>query len=237
MVFDVPYLDGTSLMGQRYEQRRAILEEIFASGWARPPLNLCPSTTDTTVARSWLEQWAPDHIEGCAVRRVQGRADYRVIDMFDPSTERREEITASLDRSARVIDGHAHDARQAVQLLLHDDDFTANVDIATTTRSSACTATWRSSTPRASESTASTKKDVCRSLCPTTWTPLCRRLPNRCARAAASARQPGRVHRDWRRNAARMPQYGRSGAGRRRFDPADITTGTYPYALPNGKGE
>lgn len=51
--------------------------------------------------------------------------------MFDPSNDRREEITTSFDRLARVIDGHAHDARQAVQLLLHDKDFTASVDVAT----------------------------------------------------------------------------------------------------------
>jgi hypothetical protein len=56
---------------------------------------------------------------------------YRIIDMFDPSNGRREEITTSLDRLARAIDGHAHDARQAVQLLLHDKDFTASVDVAT----------------------------------------------------------------------------------------------------------
>ncbi|WP_405592263.1 DUF6042 family protein [Streptomyces sp. NBC_01190] len=50
---------------------------------------------------------------------------------FDPSDERHEEITTSLDHLARAIDGHAHDARRAVQLLLHDKDFSVNVDIAT----------------------------------------------------------------------------------------------------------
>lgn len=72
MVFDVLYLDGISLMGQRYGQRRAVLEELFASGRVRPPLNLCPSTTDEAVARSWLEQWAPDHIEGLVLKPVAG---------------------------------------------------------------------------------------------------------------------------------------------------------------------
>lgn len=43
--------------------------------------------------------------------------------------ERRGEITTSLDRLARVIDGHPHDARQAVSLLLDAQDFTATVDI------------------------------------------------------------------------------------------------------------
>jgi ATP dependent DNA ligase domain len=72
MVFDLLYLDGASLTGQRYGQRRAVLEDLFAAGRARPPLNLCPSTTDEAVARSWLEQWAPDHIEGLVLKPVAG---------------------------------------------------------------------------------------------------------------------------------------------------------------------
>ncbi len=54
----------------------------------------------------------------------------KIISLFDPLGERRKEITTSLERLARVIDGHPHDARQAVQLLLDDGDFTANLDIA-----------------------------------------------------------------------------------------------------------
>lgn len=55
---------------------------------------------------------------------------YRIIKMFEPTDERREEITTSLDRLARTIDGSPYDAQQAVQLLLDNGDFTTSVDIA-----------------------------------------------------------------------------------------------------------
>lgn len=68
MVFDVLHLAGERLMGQPYRERRVLLEDLFASGTVRPPLNLCPSTVEAATARSWLEQWAPDHIEGLVLK-------------------------------------------------------------------------------------------------------------------------------------------------------------------------
>ncbi|WP_217576266.1 DUF6042 family protein [Streptomyces sp. GbtcB7] len=53
----------------------------------------------------------------------------RIIALFDPMGARRQEITTSLDRLARVIDGHPHDAREAVRLLLEAQDFTTATDI------------------------------------------------------------------------------------------------------------
>ncbi|MFF4213198.1 DUF6042 family protein [Streptomyces sp. NPDC001796] len=53
----------------------------------------------------------------------------RIIALFEPTGLRHQEITTSLDRLARVIDGHSHDARQAVLLLLEGPDFTATMDI------------------------------------------------------------------------------------------------------------
>jgi len=35
-------------------------------------LNLCPSTVDPAAARQWLEQWAPDTIEGLVLKPVTG---------------------------------------------------------------------------------------------------------------------------------------------------------------------
>jgi ATP-dependent DNA ligase len=37
MVFDVPHLDGRPLMALTYRGRRAVIEELFAVGSARPP--------------------------------------------------------------------------------------------------------------------------------------------------------------------------------------------------------
>ncbi|MFI9332148.1 DUF6042 family protein [Kitasatospora sp. NPDC052868] len=50
--------------------------------------------------------------------------------MFDPEGRRLEEVTTSLQRLAKAIDGDPHDARQAVLLLLDQGDFTATEDVA-----------------------------------------------------------------------------------------------------------
>ncbi|AXE76057.1 hypothetical protein C5746_02710 [Streptomyces atratus] len=49
--------------------------------------------------------------------------------MFHPDGDRHSEITTSLEHLARAIDGDPHDARQAVQLLLNEGDFTTSLDI------------------------------------------------------------------------------------------------------------
>ncbi|MGR6974946.1 DUF6042 family protein [Streptomyces cynarae] len=66
-----------------------------------------------------------------ALRRhhVYGGDSSPIIALFEPTGLRHQEITTSLDRLAGVIDGHAHDARQAVLLLLEGQDFTATMDI------------------------------------------------------------------------------------------------------------
>ncbi|MFC7220700.1 DUF6042 family protein [Streptomyces polyrhachis] len=54
---------------------------------------------------------------------------YRIIDLFDSRGARHSEIRTSLGRLARIIDGNAYDARQALQILLDAGDFTASVDL------------------------------------------------------------------------------------------------------------
>lgn len=71
-VFDVLLLDGERLTGRPYRERRVVVEDLFAFVVARPPLNLCPSTVEAATARSWLEQWAPDLIEGLVLKPVAG---------------------------------------------------------------------------------------------------------------------------------------------------------------------
>ncbi|SHN34353.1 hypothetical protein [Actinacidiphila paucisporea] len=70
--------DGTAVIRSRrgtdvvaaFPEIAAALEVQLpaASGTARPPLNLCPSTVEAATARSWLDQWAPDHIEGLVLK-------------------------------------------------------------------------------------------------------------------------------------------------------------------------
>ncbi|MGW5353350.1 ATP-dependent DNA ligase [Streptomyces sp. NPDC004031] len=72
IVFDVLRLGGRSLTAEPYEHRREVLEDLFVSGAVRPPLNLCPSTSEAATARAWLEQWAPDTIEGLVLKPSRG---------------------------------------------------------------------------------------------------------------------------------------------------------------------
>ncbi|MFJ1550543.1 DUF6042 family protein [Streptomyces sp. NPDC088246] len=54
---------------------------------------------------------------------------YKIINLFHPDGDRQSELTTSLERLARAIGGDPHDARQAVQLLLNEGDFTTSLDI------------------------------------------------------------------------------------------------------------
>ncbi|MEK2495563.1 DUF6042 family protein [Kitasatospora purpeofusca] len=55
---------------------------------------------------------------------------FEIIGLFEPDGRRLEEVTTSLQRLARAIDGDPHDARQAVLLLLDQGDFVATADVA-----------------------------------------------------------------------------------------------------------
>jgi ATP-dependent DNA ligase len=128
MVFDMLYLGGTSLMRERYGQRRAVLEGLFTAGRAWPPLNLCPSTTDEAVARSWLERWAPDHIEGLVLKPVAGtyrpgrhsgaRGSWRKWRMRDSREAVVGAVTGSVDRPGSALLGR-WDAEGRLRYLGH----------------------------------------------------------------------------------------------------------------------
>ncbi|MFF8931568.1 hypothetical protein ACF1AO_30370 [Streptomyces longwoodensis] len=69
MDFDLVHADGTDLTGWPYERRRAALEALFTDRQLEAPLTLCPSTTDPTVARGWLE-WTAAGLEGLCFKRL-----------------------------------------------------------------------------------------------------------------------------------------------------------------------
>ncbi|MER5465716.1 hypothetical protein ABT010_34585 [Streptomyces sp. NPDC002668] len=51
IAFDVLQKDDQELLNQRYERRRAVLEDLFAEHGLTPPWTLCPMTTDPAVAQ------------------------------------------------------------------------------------------------------------------------------------------------------------------------------------------
>ncbi|MER8188222.1 DUF6042 family protein [Kitasatospora sp. NPDC094015] len=55
---------------------------------------------------------------------------FEIIALFEPDGRRLAEITTSLQRLAKAIDGDPHDARQAVLMLLDQGDFTATEGVA-----------------------------------------------------------------------------------------------------------
>jgi ATP-dependent DNA ligase len=62
VAFDVLAVGDVDLMPLPWTDRRARLEQLMAP--ARPPLQLCPATTDRDQALEWFTTWAPLGIEG-----------------------------------------------------------------------------------------------------------------------------------------------------------------------------
>lgn len=55
---------------------------------------------------------------------------YRIIGLFEPQGQRHVEVTTSLERVARLIEGDLHDAREAIRLLTEAGDFATSLDLA-----------------------------------------------------------------------------------------------------------
>ncbi|MEV8597624.1 ATP-dependent DNA ligase [Streptomyces sp. NPDC052012] len=69
IVFDVLEEGGTELLGRPYQDRRAVLQDLFARGVLAAPFTLCPSTTDRAVAQDWLDpSWGAAGIEGVVLK-------------------------------------------------------------------------------------------------------------------------------------------------------------------------
>ncbi|MFB7763599.1 DUF6042 family protein [Streptomyces xiamenensis] len=68
--------------------------------------------------------------KGMRIDAAYEEDSYKIISLFSPDGERRDDITTSLERLARVLEGSPHDARQALRLVLREGDFTASVDMA-----------------------------------------------------------------------------------------------------------
>ncbi|QKW48271.1 hypothetical protein [Streptomyces buecherae] len=67
--FDVLRLSGTDTTAWPYQQRRAALEDLFATRELSAPWALCPSTTSAATARQWLT-WSSVGMEGLVFKRL-----------------------------------------------------------------------------------------------------------------------------------------------------------------------
>ncbi|WP_179202116.1 ATP-dependent DNA ligase [Streptomyces caniscabiei] len=69
IVFDVLEAAGTELIARPYRERRARLEDLFASSVLTAPFTLCPATADRATAVDWLDPaWGTAGIEGVVVK-------------------------------------------------------------------------------------------------------------------------------------------------------------------------
>lgn len=66
--FDLLALDDESLLGQPLSERHRRL--VDALGGARPPVYLCPSTTDIDVARRWFVEFEGAGLDGVIAKRL-----------------------------------------------------------------------------------------------------------------------------------------------------------------------
>jgi ATP-dependent DNA ligase len=71
VAFDLLAAGGDDLRGQRLSRRRASLEEL-AGRW-KPPMQLCPATTDPEEARRWFEDFRPAGVEGLVAKGAGSR--------------------------------------------------------------------------------------------------------------------------------------------------------------------
>ncbi|MGW6925629.1 ATP-dependent DNA ligase [Streptomyces sp. NPDC054950] len=68
-VFDVLEAAGTELVTRPYRERRARLEDLFASGVLTAPFTLCSATADRATTLDWLDPaWGAAGIEGVVVK-------------------------------------------------------------------------------------------------------------------------------------------------------------------------
>lgn len=70
VAFDLLAAAGTDLRTQLWRSRRDALERV--ARW-KPPLQLSPTTEDTSVARAWMADYRPAGIEGLVVKGVTTR--------------------------------------------------------------------------------------------------------------------------------------------------------------------
>ncbi|WP_058043840.1 ATP-dependent DNA ligase [Streptomyces roseifaciens] len=74
IVFDLLELSGTVLLDQPLHERRAALEDLFATHRLSAPWALCPQTADIETARTWLSPaWGAASIEGIMIKDAASR--------------------------------------------------------------------------------------------------------------------------------------------------------------------
>ncbi|MCQ8775069.1 ATP-dependent DNA ligase [Streptomyces telluris] len=74
IVFDLLELSGTVLLDQPLYERRAALEDLFATHRLSAPWALCPQTADIETARTWLAPaWGAAGIEGIIIKDPASR--------------------------------------------------------------------------------------------------------------------------------------------------------------------
>ncbi|WP_327732963.1 hypothetical protein OG749_02890 [Streptomyces nojiriensis] len=67
-------MTSPSLFRARGDERRALLENLFAEHALTAPRTLCPMATDLAEAREWLESWTDvAGVEGILVKPLNGR--------------------------------------------------------------------------------------------------------------------------------------------------------------------
>ncbi|MBT2505851.1 ATP-dependent DNA ligase [Streptomyces sp. ISL-98] len=74
IAFDVLQKDGQELLSERYEERRAVLENLFAVHGLTPPWTLCPMRRDPALAQEWLQSWTEvQGVEGIVIKGLGQR--------------------------------------------------------------------------------------------------------------------------------------------------------------------
>jgi ATP-dependent DNA ligase len=117
VAFDVLAAGGRDLRGERWRDRRAVLEDL-AARWA-PPLQLSPVTADLAEAEQWFEDYRPAGIEGLVAKGATtpyrpGRREWLKVKSWETTEVVAGGVIGTLERPSQLVAGGYRDGELVV---------------------------------------------------------------------------------------------------------------------------
>src|SRR5215207_8106194 len=114
---DVLAAGGQDLRGERWRDRRALLEAL-AARWA-PPLQLSPVTADLAEAEQWFEDYRPAGIEGLVAKGATtpyrpGRREWLKVKSWETTEVVAGGVIGTLERPSQLVAGGYRDGELVV---------------------------------------------------------------------------------------------------------------------------
>ena len=117
VAFDVLAAGGQDLRGERWRDRRAVLEDL-AARWA-PPLQVSPVTADLAEAQQWFEDYRPAGIEGLVAKGATtpyrpGRREWLKVKSWETTEVLAGGVIGSIGAPSQLVAGRYRDGELVV---------------------------------------------------------------------------------------------------------------------------